>query len=106
MMNLSHFTGLAGTGRHLIVIQTHNEQSLANGQAFLDALKKNHLIDQTAYILKEESYIYETGTLHQGLIAQMGAQEIIQILQTGHFDTISQYIPKWKKAMKPYNSMF
>lgn len=103
MMNLTHFVSLAGTGRQLIVVQTHGEQNLANGQAFLDALKSNKLVDQGAYILKSEPYIYEAGSFHQGLITQMGAQGIIEVLQTGHFQSLNTYIPKWKQVLKPYS---
>jgi hypothetical protein len=103
MMNLTHFVGLTGTGRHLIVVQTHSEQALANGQVYLDGLKKSKLVDPSAYILKSEPYIYEAGSFHQGLISQMGAQGIIEVLQTGHFQSLATYIPKWKQALKPYN---
>jgi hypothetical protein len=106
MMNLTHFVGLTETGRHLIVVQTHSEQALANGQVFLDALKKGKWLDASAYILKSEPYIYETGAFHQGLIAQIGAQGIIELLQTGHFQTLSTYVPKWKQALKPINQVF
>lgn len=103
MMNLTHFVGLTGTGRHLIVVQTHSEQSLMNGQVFLDALKKSKLVDPSAYILKSEPYIYEAGSFHQGLISQMGAQGIIEVLQTGHFQSLSTYVPKWKQVLRPFN---
>ena len=102
MMNLTHFVGLTGTGRHLIVVQTHSEQSLSNGQVFLDALKKSKLVDPSAYILKTEPYIYEAGAFHQGLISQMGAQGIIEVLQTGHFQSLSTYVPKWKQVLRPF----
>lgn len=102
LMNLTHFVGIKETGRQLIVIQTHNEQNLNNGQTILDALKTQKLVDPAAYILKSEPYIYETGSFHQGLISQMGAQGIVEILQTGHFQTLATYIPKWKQVLKPY----
>lgn len=103
MMNLSHFVDLVGTGRQLIVMQTYNDQYFSNGQMFLDALKKNQLVDPGAYILRSEPYIYETGSLHQGLISTMGAQGIIEILQTGHIQNLSSYISKWEGALKPFN---
>lgn len=103
LMNLTYFVGLTETGRQLIVIQTHDEQNLANGEAFLNALKTNNLIDPGAYILKSEPYIYEAGTFHQGLISQMGAEDIIEFLQTGHFQGLSNYISKWKQVLKPYS---
>ncbi|MBU6447038.1 MAG: hypothetical protein KGQ49_06540, partial [Verrucomicrobia bacterium] len=61
MMNLTPFVDLAGTGRQLIVLQVHSENDLWNGQALLNGLKQNKLVDEGAYILESEPYIYETG---------------------------------------------
>ncbi|MBX7067610.1 MAG: hypothetical protein K1X28_10310 [Parachlamydiales bacterium] len=102
MMNLSHFVGLVGTGRQLIVVQTYNEQYLSSAQTFLDGLKKSNLVDKGAYILETQSYIYESGAFHQGLIHNMGGQGIVEVLQTGHFQSLSTYIPKWQMVLKPY----
>jgi hypothetical protein len=101
MMNLTPFVGLEGTGRQLIVIQTYNEQYLTQDQLFLERLKSSNLVDISAYILQSDSYIYESGTFHQGLISSMGAQDIIEILQTGHFQTLSSYIQRWEMVLKP-----
>ncbi len=101
MMNLTPFVGLNGTGRHLIVFQTYHEQYLAKAEDLLEALKESKLVDESAYILENETYIYETGIFHQGLISMMGAQGIIEILQTGHFQSLSSYIPKWQMVLKP-----
>ncbi len=105
LVNLTHFVGLTGTGRQLIVIQMHNEQGLSQAQTYLDKLKESKLVDPSAYILTTEPYIYEAGTFHQGLISQMGAQNIIEMLQTGHFRSLSNYVPKWKTVLKPYNAV-
>lgn len=102
IMNLTHFVGLEGTGRQLIVIQTYSEQYLAQDQMFLERLKTSNLVDNGAYILQSDSYIYESGTFHQGLINSMGAQEIIEVLQTGHFQSLSSYIQRWEMVLKPY----
>lgn len=103
MMNLSHFVGLLGTGRQLIVIQTHNEQYLENAQVFLDGLKNNNLVDKGAYILETQRYIYESGAFHQWLVHNNGSQGIIEVLQTGHFQNLSSYIPKWQMFLKPFH---
>ncbi len=105
MMNLSPFVGLVHTGRQLIVVQTYNEQYLSHGQMFLDGLKKSNLIDPGAYILETQTYIYESGAFHQGLIMTMGAQEIIEVIQTGHFQSLSTYIPKWEMVLKPFHEI-
>ncbi len=100
MMNLTHFVGLAGTGRELIVVQTQNELMLADPEAILEGLKKNNWIDPSAYILRAEPYIYESGTFHQGSIQQVRAQGIVELLQTGHLRTLSKYLSKWKQVLK------
>lgn len=106
MMNLSHFVGLNGTDRQLIVLQTYNEQHLANGQVFLDALKSVHLVDQAACILETQTYIYESGAFHQGLINATGAEGMIEVIQTGHFQNLSALIPKWETSLKPFDEVF
>lgn len=103
IMNLTHFVDIASTGRQLIVIQTHNEENLCNGQKYLEALKTAKLIDPSAYTLQSETYIYETGSFHQNLIQQMGAQDVVEILQTGHIQTLSNHIKKWKDVIAPYH---
>ena len=102
IMNLTQFAGMADTGRQILVFQTHNEQNLSNGQVFLDALKSRNPIDKSAYILKEEARIYESYYLNQSMIHQMNAGEFFEVLNTGHFQSLSTYIAKWKQVLKPY----
>ncbi len=102
VMNLTHFVGLTDTGRQLIVVQTHGESHLNDPSQFLQGLIQKGLLDPSATLLSAEPYIYETGSFHQGLIAQTGAQDLVQVLQTGHFQTLSQHIAKWKTVLKPY----
>ncbi|MES2273156.1 MAG: hypothetical protein V4487_03070 [Chlamydiota bacterium] len=102
IMNLTHYVGLSSSGRHLLVIQTHDEKGLANGQMHLDAMKKNNLIDPSSYILKSESYIYEAGHFNQGCINQAGASEFVEVLNTSHILGLASYISKWKQSLKPF----
>lgn len=104
LMNLTYFVGIAETGRQLIVIQTHSEQNLKNSAQYIDLLKAQGLVDSSAYLLKEEPVIYEAGGFQQGLIAQMGAGHFIEVLQTGHFQSLSNYISRWKQTLKPYTA--
>jgi hypothetical protein len=106
MMNLTHFVSLTGTGRQLIVIQTHNEQSLSNAESFIKAMKEKKLLDPSAYILKQDTYIYEAGSFNQTQISQLGAKDLVEILQTGHINGLTNYISKWKSVMKPYKDSF
>lgn len=105
IMNLTHFVGLANSGRQLLVFQTHNDQNLTNGQTFLDALKSRNLVDKSAYILKNEPCIYESSYFNQSLINQMNAGEFFEILNTGHFQNLTTYISKWKQVLKPYKEI-
>lgn len=105
MMNLTHFVDLASTGRQLIVVQTPREEMLAQAPTFLEELKKQKLVDLGAYLLTSQTYIYESEVLHQGIIAQLGAQEIIEILQTGHFNHLTSYIPRWETALLPLSQI-
>lgn len=102
MMNLTHFVDLNGTGRQLVVVQTHQEPHPSFAESFLEKLKEDKWVDPGAYILKTEPYLYESGFFHQGQVGQMGAQNIIEILQTGHLQSLANYIPRWKKILMPY----
>lgn len=105
VMNLTHQVGLTDSGRHMVIIQTHGEQFLTQSQLFLDLLKSQQLISPQAYILKEDTYIYESGYLHSYLIQQLGAQDVIEVLQTGHIANLGNYIPKWSAVLKPYHEV-
>lgn len=105
MMNLTQFVGLVGTGRQLIVVQTYNEQYLAQAQTFLDSLKGRKLVGEGAYLLETDTYIYESGSFYRGLINTMGAQEIIEMIQTGHFQSLATYIQKWQMVLKPFSEV-
>lgn len=104
-MNLTYFAGIANTGRQLIAIQTHGEQSLNKGAVFLDLMKEKMLVDEGAYILQEEPYIYETGIFQQGVIVQLGIGEFVEVLKTGHIQLLSASIPKWKEVLQPHQNL-
>ena len=105
LMNLTHLVGLTGTGQHLIVIQTHSEQSFTQGQKYLQDLKAKKLIGESAYILRSEPYIYEQGpNTHQTLRSLNGqGQKLFETINTGHFQSLSTYVQKWKQVLKPYS---
>jgi len=101
LMNLTRFVDLAHTGRQLIVIQTASEKMLSMEQSFLDDMKEKELIDPSAYILKAESYIYESGSLNRALLKDTVAEEIFEVLQTSNIQSLTNYIEKWKEVLKP-----
>lgn len=105
MMNLTHFANLYGSGQQLIVIQTHGEQYFSQGQMILDHLKRNKLVDEGAHILATDTYVYESGSFYQGAIALTDAQDMIEVLQTGHIINLSNYISKWEKALTPWQCL-
>jgi hypothetical protein len=96
VMNLTYFVGLKETGRQLVVVQAQAEKRLSNPQEILDLLKENHWIDEGAYLLRAEPFVYETGTFNQAL----RVQGIVELLKTGHLKNLAKYIPKWKLCLK------
>lgn len=108
LMNLTHFVGLTNSGQQLLVIQTNSEQSLNNGETYFNDLKTRNLVDRSAFILRTESHIYEQAPSYQNMIHQLGhsAQGMFETLNTGHFQALSTYIPKWKQALKPFREVF
>jgi hypothetical protein len=103
MMNLTHFVDLASTGRQLLVIQTRQESDLANGQLFLEELIKKDLFDEGAYILQSECRIYETGSFHKNNIEKMGAKDLVEFIQTGHIQSLTHHIEKWKQVLEKFD---
>lgn len=104
VMNLSHFVGLAGTGRHLIVLQVSSEEAFNRPQQFIDELKSRNLLDPSAYLLRSESYIYEVGHGMAGGVSNQ-FQPYFELLNTGSFAGMSSYLPKWKKILPHYNEV-
>lgn len=98
-MNLTHFTGLTGTGRQLIVFQLHAQKNLQTGTAFLEELKKNELVDESAYILTEEPYVYE-----QWPHGNFGcpSSQFLEVLNTAGIWNMPELIPRWKEVLKPF----
>lgn len=103
MMNLTHFVGLSGTDQQLIAIQTYNAQHYDSAQIFLDAMKGNNLIDRSATLLETDTYTYESGVFEQGLIRQLEAEHIVEVLQTGHLQNLVRYVPRWQEALKQFD---
>jgi hypothetical protein len=98
MMNLTRFVGLENTCRQLIVFQT-DESNLQSGEKFLSELKKSNLVDNSAYILKGEPYIYEQWPSNN----LRGLNSIyFETLQTYDFRSMTHYFKKWKEVLKPY----
>ncbi|OGN63799.1 MAG: hypothetical protein A3E80_06775 [Chlamydiae bacterium RIFCSPHIGHO2_12_FULL_49_9] len=102
VMNLSRFVDLAHTGRQLIVIETVSEKQLGLGEVFLGNLKEKMLLDKSAYLLKSESYVYESCSLNRSLIKDSKAEGIFEILQTSNLQSLTNYIERWKAVLKPY----
>lgn len=103
-MNLTHFANLANTGRQLVVFQVHGEDACKKGELFVDDLKKRKLLDPSAYILKSELYTYElcSGAI-TGIPPQL--QPYFEMINASSFGSMSSYIHKWKKALKPYREI-
>jgi hypothetical protein len=102
--NLTWYVGLEGSGMQLIVIQTHDEAGLANGEGYLEALKQKNYLAPDARILRMETYIYEQCYTDSKRILELGsdAQMIFEIMDTWNFGSLCSYIDKWKEILKPY----
>lgn len=105
--NLSWYTGLAGSGKQLIVIQTYTEADLDKGEEFLEALKNKNYFSPNARILKSEHYIYQQCHHDTTIIEEMGplAESIFDIMDTYNFGCMPKYIGKWKEVLKPYHEV-
>ena len=92
LMNLTYFVGLKDANKQLIVVQTY-EHSPKTAATCLEIMKEHGLIDPCAFLLKEESYIYEQSHY------KANNMKIFEVLDTHNISEITQYIPKWKEVL-------
>lgn len=102
MMNLTHFVGLIGTGKQLVVLQLHGERYFNEGEKYLAHLKQQGLIAETARLLQTESHLYEQPYYNQSLVTQMpNGLQVFELLQTGAIASMASYISKWEQVIVP-----
>jgi len=104
LMNLTPFVGLDGSGMQLFVLQTYSEADFNKKNEYLEQLKKNNILGKNARLLCAESVIYEQSYQHSSAVHQLphAMQSFFEVLNTGHIQGISSYVPKWKPVLKPY----
>jgi len=93
LMNLTHFAGLTGSGKQLIVIQTYGQHSQNTSKSYLETLIKLDLLHSTARILEEDVYIYKQKSYH-AFNHIPNATNVIEKLNTSHIEAMLEYIPK------------
>ena len=104
MMNLTYSSGLYGSGRQLIVLQTCSESDYTQAQVenFIQQLKQKNFLDSSAYLLRFEPYTFEATyggvNLHQLTPLQ---RSHFETLNTGSLGGMSSYITKWKQVFRP-----
>lgn len=100
VMNVTHFAGLNGTGRQLIIFQTYSEADLREGTKLLKDLKAKKLVSPEAYLLKEEPYVYEQWSRSHWRFLKLPAEhkELFEVLDTSHFNSMQRRIKDWKRT--------
>jgi hypothetical protein len=99
-MNLTHFTCLSGTGRHLLIVQTRSKT--ANGEELFYALQKQRLVSDKAILLDQEFREYQRFRSIQNVIHRLNqGEKFFHFLETTRLEHFSQYIPKWKEVLEP-----
>jgi hypothetical protein len=101
LMNLTYFVGLEDSGTQLIVFQTYGDTYLQSAETYLEVLKKQNLLADSARIIKAEPYIYEQSYYQSNSIKN--AHAIFEMLSTNHIQGMSKYIPKWKEILQPFH---
>ncbi len=106
MMNLTHFVGLEGTGKQLIVIQIHCKPTTELAETYLDNLKAKNLIHSEAKIIESDSFIYEQASCYYPLLQQVKyAYKVLEMLDTYSLQCMANYIPKWKQRLPLYKQV-
>lgn len=97
IMNLTPFAGLTASGLQLIALQVHTEEDLRKSANFLHLLKSSGLVNQSAYVLREESYIY-VQNFCSGLTARLPAEQktFFEFLDTSHLcSSMQRHLSRW-----------
>ncbi len=103
MMNLTYFANLAETGQQLIVFQSYQPLTQQAAEDYLRLLIEHQLVDKSAHLLNFESYVYEQCHHRSPLFPQTPTNlALFESLDTRGIQLMSQYIPKWTTALKPY----
>jgi len=106
IMNMTSFVGLEGTGLQLIVFQVQNSNSFQLAETYIDTLKKQALIDPSAYVIKTESFTYEQFQYNQSLIKQLpNGQLIVEMILTHKLQDMANHIKRWKQVFPLYQSV-
>jgi hypothetical protein len=95
VMNLTHFSCLRNSGRHLIIVQTRSKK--AEPFALFQELQKEGLISQKAMLLQHEFCVYERYNSIQQILHELGrGKERLEMLEIERFTDLSQSVSKWK----------
>lgn len=107
IVNLSHMTKIADSGRQLIVLQTSKKENLDKGELFLEELKQKDLIDSTAILLCTETCEFEQWPSNSIKIKQLPPQhqKYFELLETFHISRMTKFIPKWESILTPYSEI-
>lgn len=104
MINITDFVDLSNTGLQLIILQTHNEETLQNGDLILDQLKEKQMIDPNAYIVKSDSYTYEQWPANHASL-QKQHPDFFELLETNQLIKMTDYIERWKSSLPFYKEI-
>jgi hypothetical protein len=104
-MNLSRFTGIEGTGKQLIVFQIYTHPDVSLAESFLEQMKQQNMVSPFARLIQADFYNYEQSYFANHILQQVEyANSIFEILSTGSFSSIANYIYKWKQALPTYHN--
>ena len=104
MMNLTHFVGLTGSGKQLIVFQNSGDSTFETASRYLQILKDKKLVASHAKLLLFDSYTYEQNHLTKSIIDKCPFGSVLfETLNTSHIHNLAQYITKWKMALTPFD---
>lgn len=101
IMNLTPFVGLTASGLQLIVLQLPKEEDLQKSSTLLQTLKTSGLLQQSAMIIKEESYVYEQ-TYCSGLTSHLSADKKVffESLDTSHLaSSMQRHLVRWSTVL-------
>lgn len=100
LMNLTVFSGLTGTQKQLIIVQTQKEWPIVDSDKCLSLLKEKNLVDINARLLSSETYVYEQPQSNKMLLQQAKqTPNAVEVLDTSYLHIITKHIPRWTTVL-------
>lgn len=100
LMNLTHFTELCDSGRHLVIVQTESPE--ADVPSLFKEIQARGLVGETAVLLDWEFHPYSRYNSMEEVLEKLGgSRSLFQMLDTHRFIALAESVERFRKVLSP-----